>query len=340
MRLGVWAQVDAPEAAGSVERMLAAHAHPGLKLEIQLFGGSRQGLALAVAQANLRREYDRILYMHVNQSVLALWPGHAPYAIWLHGIEVFADVPRLQRRALKGAAPLLSSSQYTADRAAQSVPNAPRARAVHLCIEPPMQAAEDEEDLATREAYRPEQREPAALIVGSMYRSLLYKGHQQLIAAWPQVVAECPAAELWIVGQGDGRPELEALAHATPHAARRQIHFLGQLDDEALQARYRRCRVFAMPSAGEGFGLVYIEAARYGVPCIAGRHDAAHEIVIDGETGLLVDQEPPDVAQACLRLLTDDELARRLGEAGRRRYVENNRFQHFRQRLLSTLSLE
>jgi glycosyltransferase involved in cell wall biosynthesis len=61
------------------------------------------------------------------------------------------------------------------------------------------------------------------------------------------------------------------------------------------------------------------------------------EIIVDGATGLLVEQDPHDVAVACLRLLRDDALAQRLGEAGRRRYLEGFRFCHFRARLLAAL---
>ena len=95
--------------------------------------------------------------------------------------------------------------------------------------------------------------------------------------------------------------------------------------------------IVTMPSAGEGFGLVFVEAARYGLPSIGGKYDSAKEVIVDGATGLLVEQHPHDVAVACLRLLRDDALAQRLGDAGRRRYLERFRFCHFRARLLGAL---
>jgi glycosyltransferase involved in cell wall biosynthesis len=116
--------------------------------------------------------------------------------------------------------------------------------------------------------------------------------------------------------------------------------FMGHLGDEALQECYRQCRVFAMPSTGEGFGLVFVEAARYGLPSIGGKHDSVKEIVLDGQTGLLVEQDSHEIALACVRLLTDDNLAQKLGDAARRRYLRHFRFQHFRVRLLQTLELE
>ena len=95
-----------------------------------------------------------------------------------------------------------------------------------------------------------------------------------------------------------------------------------------------------MPSNGEGFGLVFVEAARYGIPCIGGKHDSVKEIVLHNETGLLVERDPHEIACACVQLLTDDDMAQRLGAAARQRYLDYFRFQHFRERLLQTLGLE
>jgi glycosyltransferase involved in cell wall biosynthesis len=95
-----------------------------------------------------------------------------------------------------------------------------------------------------------------------------------------------------------------------------------------------------MPSRGEGFGLVYLEAMRFGKPCIASTVDGGSEVVVDGHTGLLV---PPDdlpaVRDAAVRLLSDDAFAERLGEAGRQRLESRYRFQHFQDRLLERLEM-
>jgi len=140
------------------------------------------------------------------------------------------------------------------------------------------------------------------------------------------------------VGRGDGEALLrEQVNRLSVHAA---IHFFGAVSEADLARLYQTARVFAMPSTGEGFGLVFVEAARYGLPCIGGKYDAAKEIIHHGQTGLLTEQHPHDVALACIRLLTDDAGAERLGEAGRLRYRNNFRFTHFRERLLSSMGLD
>src|SRR5207248_9232499 len=112
----------------------------------------------------------------------------------------------------------------------------------------------------------------------------------------------CPEAQLWIVGNGDGMALLRDQVGMLPASIRRQIRFFGAVDEATLQRCYRMARFLAMPSRGEGFGLVFVEAARYGVPCIGGKYDGAKEIIVDNQTGVLTEQHPHDIALACIRL--------------------------------------
>src|SRR5262249_53681435 len=103
--------------------------------------------------------------------------------------------------------------------------------------------------------------------------------------------------------------------------------------DEELDGLYARASVFAMPSRGEGFGLVYIEAMRHRLPVIASCHDAAPEVVLDGTTGYIVDLDKPDgLADRLIDLLRDPDRAARFGAAGHDRWREHFSFSAFRTR--------
>ena len=67
--------------------------------------------------------------------------------------------------------------------------------------------------------------------------------------------------------------------------------FTGWVNEETLAAVYGRVAVYAMPSDGEGFGLVFLEAMKHRLPCIASTTDATREMVVDGQTGFLVNQD-------------------------------------------------
>lgn len=339
-RLDVWTQTDAPATHTLIRRMLDVYTHPYLALDVRGFEGSRRKLAWALVQSCVRKTYDYVMYLLVNQSVMTFLPWHPPYAVWEIGREMFVPLPWYQRRALARATNLLSISKNTSKQAQHYNPGLPAARVVHLCKEPPLFAPPSDADSIATETGSPELGAHAVFILSRISKGSLDKGHQELIAGWPLVVEQMPHAELWIGGKGNGLPELQEMASHLPKWAAQQIHFLGYLDDAELHERFQRCRVFAMPSRREGFGLVFVEAARYGKPCIGSVHDSVKEIVLHNETGLLVKQEPKAIAQACIKLLQDDDLARRLGHAARQRYFDYFQFQHFRERLLTAIGLD
>ncbi len=146
------------------------------------------------------------------------------------------------------------------------------------------------------------------------------------------VVAGSVPPRLVVAGDGDDRPRLEALAASLGLSG--QVLFTGFVSEATLAELYARAAVFVMPSRGEGFGLVYLEAMRAGRPCVAARASAAEEIIADGETGLLVDPlDPEAIADALGRLLAAPDLARAMGEAGRRRLERLFTPRRFRERL-------
>jgi phosphatidylinositol alpha-1,6-mannosyltransferase len=152
-----------------------------------------------------------------------------------------------------------------------------------------------------------------------------YKGHDVIVRALPIVRRRVPDVEWLVVGDGSLRGGLERLAAA--EGVREAIHFLGAVSDEQRDAALDRAHVFVMPSrlpsggvGGEGFGIVFLEAAAHGLPAVGGNVGGVVDAVVHGETGLLVDPEDPSaVAEALTDLLLDTERAQELGEAGAKR---------------------
>ncbi|MAT71977.1 MAG: hypothetical protein CMJ58_20935 [Planctomycetaceae bacterium] len=161
--------------------------------------------------------------------------------------------------------------------------------------------------------------EPDTPVVAAFGHLSEKKGYRDLFEAIPQVLAQAPRTQFWIVGRGALETELRSAAFAGGFADR--VRFTGFRRDAADVMN--ACDVLALPSHREPFGLVYIEAATLGKPAIACRAGGAIEAVADGETGLLV--PPRDaiaLAEAMLTLLTDAGLRQRMGAAGRKRTAE------------------
>lgn len=160
-----------------------------------------------------------------------------------------------------------------------------------------------------------------------------YKGHDILIHALPLVAAKVPEALCVIVGEGWLRPYYESLSHSL--GVTDKVLFTGAIIDEELRAFYEVCDVFALCSrerlidgGAEGFGIVFIEANSYGKPVVGGRSGGIPDAVIDGVTGLLVSPTNElEIADALIRLLTDEGLAHRLGQQGRERAFNELRWE-------------
>ena len=162
------------------------------------------------------------------------------------------------------------------------------------------------------------------------------KGVRTVIRALPRIIAEVPGTRYVIVGDGEDREHLMQLAAESPVAD--AITFRGALTGDDKFDCYSRCDVFALPSEREGFGIVFLEANAFGKPVVGGRIGGVPDAVVHGETGLLVDpRSDSEVAEATIRLLTNPDEARRLGDNGRRRVEDEFTWSQSARKLLSVI---
>jgi phosphatidylinositol alpha-1,6-mannosyltransferase len=296
-----------------------------LELPVALAKRSKLRFSLQLLQAALGCHHFIHDGCHLAQVHGIPILARKPFLAYIHGIEVWENAKAGYVRSARRAAMLVSNSQYTLAKAQQLHGELPRAQVCWLGTE--------SDELPALHDPGPGQP-PQVLIVSQL--GLGYKGHRELIACWPQVTASVPDALLRIAGCG---PDLEALQReARQSSASGHIRFEGFVPEAALQSMYSQATVFAMPSRGEGFGLVYIEAMRHGLPVIASVHDAAGEIVMDGQTGYTVSLDRPDeLPERIIHLLKNPDVAKRLGENGQQRWAEYFCYSAFRRRLLPIL---
>jgi glycosyltransferase involved in cell wall biosynthesis len=154
---------------------------------------------------------------------------------------------------------------------------------------------------------------PRLLCVG---RLIPIKGHIVLLRAFAEARKRLPNLELEIAGRGPLEPALKALAAELE--IQDSVTFLGHVSP--IQSAIERAAVVVVPSMGEGFGMVALEAMERARPVIAANIGGLGELVRDGETGVLVPAgEAEPLAEAIVRVAGDLELARAMGDAGRRR---------------------
>jgi len=154
---------------------------------------------------------------------------------------------------------------------------------------------------------------PVPGVVGALGRLEWEKGFDVLLEAMTSLPAD---VRLLLGGEGQQRAALAAQVERLGLQSR--VRLTGFVSD--VPAFLGQTGIFVLPSRSEGLGLVLLEAMAAGRPVVATRVGGIPEVVVDGETGLLVPPDDPSaLAAAVLRLLRDPDLALRMGEAGRRR---------------------
>ena len=158
------------------------------------------------------------------------------------------------------------------------------------------------------------------VVVGAVSRLSPEKGFEHLLRAVALLRDQGVHLEVVLVGDGPSRAELERLTDEL--SLRERVTFAGEIAHEDVPAMLRRFDVFAMPSTWEGFGVSALEASAMAVPVVASRIHGIPDVVVDGETGMLVPPADPEaLAEAIARLAGDTALRERKGRAGRA-YVE------------------
>ncbi len=166
--------------------------------------------------------------------------------------------------------------------------------------------------------------QPEHIAIAIVGRLTPWKGHRELLRAFAEVVREAPNARLLVVGEvafWEDTYEEELRDLAAELGVEGLVQWLGFRSDvpDVLGAS----DIFALPSIDEPFGRAVVEAMAVELPVIGTRSGGVPEIVVEGETGLLVQPgDPADLARALTRLVRDADVRRSMGKAGRARAAD------------------
>lgn len=246
-----------------------------------------------------------VISTHLNFAVAAYWLKRLagiPYWTVVHGVEAW-DIQRpALETALRHADRILAVSSYTRDRLLKEqnldpskvslLPNTFDAKRFKLAPKPTY----------LLERYNLKHEQPIILTVARLASNEKYKGYDRILEALPQIRQGIPNAHYVLVGKGDDLPRIEQLI-AKLHL-QECVTLTGFIPDHELCDHYNLCDVFAMPSKGEGFGIVYLEALACGKPTLAGNQDGAIDALCHGELGALVNPDDvEEIAKAILQIL-------------------------------------
>lgn len=251
-----------------------------------------------------------------------------PYLVWAYGNDIlkpqrYPFLKGLLHVILGNADALVAVSQGTKRKIVQLGLDPEKVTVIHPSVDTRRFHSQNDSSAVMARHHLPGKR-----VILTVTRLVERKGVDMVIRAMPRITESIPNAVYLIVGAGSHQEKLEELTKKLEVGEK--VVFVGQVSDEELPCYYSACDVFALISRTlvdqgemEGFGIVYLEAGACGKPVIAGRGGGASEAVQDGVTGLLVDpSDVGEIANAVVRVLKNEKLAKRLGDNGRKKAMQ------------------
>jgi phosphatidyl-myo-inositol dimannoside synthase len=262
-----------------------------------------------------RRRVDLVVCGHLR-LLPAAWLlarlRRARLALIIHGLEAWEPTSHkyLMRSLTKAVDTFITVSHFSAERFTRWS-KVPMERAFILpnCVDLD-HFQPSQRDLMLVERYGL-QSSKVILTVGRLVAQERYKGFDEVIEIMPQLVKRFPNLKYMIVGDGPDRPRLKAKAEAL--GVQDNVVFTGYIPESEKVAHYNLADAYVMPSLGEGFGIVLIEAAACGVPVVGSRGDGSREALLDGRLGSLVDpRNQRELVQAITAVLENGSSRRRI----------------------------
>lgn len=240
--------------------------------------------AQAISTAYKRGPFDVIFCGHLYTAPLAALLSKltgTPLWLQIHGIEAWQRPKRLQRWAAERSHLVTAVSRHTrrlylawANCSPETVKILPNTVDERFSPGPKSEALLDRYQLRGKKVL---------LTVSRLAASERYKGHDRVIRAVAELRHAHPDLVYVVAGDGDDRPRLEQLA--LDFGVADQVRFIGYVPDSELPDLYRAADVFVMPSTGEGFGIVFLQALASGIPAIGGDSDGSRDPLRDGADG-------------------------------------------------------
>ena len=242
--------------------------------------------------------------------------------LWLqvHGIEAWGRLSWLVRNVMGKADLVTAVSRFTRDKVLGQWASCDPCKIKVLPNTIRSEFSPGSKSVPLLERYNLRGRR-VLLSVSRLAKEERYKGHDRVIAALPRLRATDPDLIYLIVGRGD---DLERLRNLTLQVGQEDhVCFAGDVPAQELPNFYRTADVFVMPSTGEGFGIVFLEAAACGLPVVGGNLDGSWDALREGHLGFAIDPLSEDeLVSAIVRALTSGPTNRHLevGAFGRQNF--------------------
>ncbi len=256
---------------------------------------NKMGYILNVLKTLLKEgPFDFVFCGHLNLAPVALLASrlkNIQFWLQIYGVDAWQKPAALWKWSAEQADLVTSISRYTRRRFLEwAHVNPTKVRILPVTVGENFKPGSKPQFLLKR--YGLEDKK-ILLTVSRLSSQEKYKGHDRILRVLPQLLTQYSNLAYVIVGSGDDESRLRTITEE--HGLNKAVKFLGEIDNVELVDHYRMADLFVMPSTGEGFGIVFLEAIRCGIPVIAANVDGSVDALLEGRTGRLVN--PSDTEQ-------------------------------------------
>lgn len=238
-----------------------------------------------------------VILSHVNLLpvgyLIKLISPNTKLVMFAHGIEVWQPLSAFKLKMLSKVDSIFAVSNYTKDKMC-SVNNLDKSKlqVLNNCLDPflPTEINADEKSNLYKK-YNLSASDFILITVTRIAADEQYKGHEKVIQSMSSLVEEFSNLRYLIVGKYDVSEKERLDKLVEENNLKDKIIFTGFIPDEQLAAHYTLADLYVMPSKGEGFGIVFIEAMFYGLPVIAGNADGSVDALCNGNLGQLINPD-------------------------------------------------
>lgn len=251
------------------------------------------------------RRSGTVLLSHVNLLPVGYLIKKASpktrLVLMAHGIEVWEPVSGWKKKFLQSVDLFLPVSRFTAEKL-QTVHGLPaqKIRVLNNCLDPFLRKEKTPAlEKTLRQKYGLAGDDFVLLTVTRLKFSEQYKGYDKVVRAMASMRTSHPDLKYLVVGKWDPEEKQRLDAIINEAGLNDVVIFAGFAKDDELSAHFNLADAYIMPSTGEGFGIVFVEALFFGLPVIAGNADGSVDALGGGEFGLLVNpDDPTEIEQA------------------------------------------
>jgi len=259
----------------------------------------RRYIATVVRTVWKNPRFDVIFCGHINLLPLAYAVSRwvqAPLLLQIHGVDAWMPTRSVLTNYLSGKVDAFMSVSGVTKRRFLDWAAVPEARGIVLPNTVHFEqygSGPKNQRLLQRYAL---QGKTVLMTMGRLASNERYKGFDEILELLPELIEGITSIAYLIVGDGTDRKRLEAKAESLGVADR--VMFAGHIPEAEKADHYRLADVYVMPSSGEGFAIVLLEAMACGIPVVASKVDGSREALRDGELGILVDPANRDEIKA------------------------------------------